>query len=465
MPVWIKNNSGSPMSGVQVRLEINTEFLISLGLMQPNGNDIRFGRPCGSSPNTLYNYFLEGPLSTPNTPVWVLPPPVPANDSVLIFMFFGNSTISGGSTLSIFSGPHSSTDSVVTSAITTASSGAQRGFRFAPTQDLLIAYFGNRTPSGTQRYVSLFEFESQQLRAQSYISAGVPGQYHYGMLTQPFWITGGQQYLLELFTGQGDQYYFGVSSQVGQHLIYYDMRYCNNCTQNTFPLSHLNGVQYGQPDFLYYLRNSITPDPGFTLGAPADSNTPAAPSNLMGLAEDQRAILSWNMSPDFDINKYFIYINSVNNPNTAMVIDSVDHPLTVDTITGLSNGTTYYFWIRAMDWYCSGRFSDFSNGISITPIGIISNTNEIPNIFALHQNYPNPFNALTRIKFELPKREFVILSIYDVAGREVRVPVSEYLAAGYYEVTFDAGDLASGVYIYKLEAGSFTDRKKMIVVK
>jgi hypothetical protein len=465
MPVWIKNNSGSPMSGVQVRLEINTEFLISLGLMQPNGNDIRFGTPCGSTPGTFINYFLEGPPNTSNTPIWVLSPTIPANDSTRIFMYFGNSGLSSGSTLNIFNGPHSSTDSVVTTNITTASSPGQRGFRFAPNEDLLVAYLGNRTPTGTQRYVTLFEVETHQILAQSFVSSGTPGQYHYAILAQPFWVLSGQQYILTLFTSQGDQYYFGTSTQVGQHLTYYDMRYCNNCTQNSLPQGAINGVQYGQPDFLYYVRNSIIPEPGYLLGAPADTNTPSPPSALIGSAGDESAILSWNMNLEFDINQYFIYQNSVNNPNTAALIDSVAHPNTIDTVTGLVNGTTYYFWVKAKDYYCSGKLSGFSNVAEITPIGIVNIQNGVPKVFALHQNYPNPFNPMTKIRFDLPKGNFVKLTVYDLVGREVAAPVSEQLGAGYFEVTLDAANLASGVYLYKIEAGDFTDRKKMIIVK
>jgi len=464
MPVWIKNNSGSPMSGVQVRLSVNTQVLISLGLMQANGNDIRFGTPCGNTPTTPYDYFIEGYMNTDSTKIWVLPPTVPANDSVLIFMFFGNSSVPAGSTLSIFSGPHSSTDSVMV-ANTNTVSNCQRGFRFAPTQNLIVTHFGKRTPNATQRYVTLFDFNSQQIVMQAQVDAGSPGVWNYNALTNAIVLNQGQQYLLELYNGTGDMYYYGTSSQIGQHLTYYDMRYCNSCTQNTFPTSVLSNYHYGTPDFLYYIYNTVTPAPGYSLRPPADTNTPAAPTNLTGVAGNQQALLRWNRNLEFDVWRYLIYRNTTNNPNTAALIDSVVHPDTTYLATGLTNGTTYYFWVRAKDRYCAGNTGPFSSVVSITPLAVGKIENEIPKVFALHQNYPNPFNPVTSIKFDIPKAGLVTLTVYDVAGREVDVPVSEYLAAGYYEVTFDAGDLASGVYIYKLEAGSFTDRKKMIVVK
>jgi type IX secretion system substrate protein len=464
MPVWIKNNSGSPMVGVQVPIRVNTQALIALGLMQANGNDIRFGIPCSFSPNTFYSYWIEGYINTDSTKIWVASPTVPANDSVLIFMFFGVSSLPAGSSLAIFSGPHSSTDSVVvTSGPGVALS--QRGFRFTPTQSLLVTHFGNRNPQGTQRYVTLFDFNSQAIVYQTQVAAGPIGVWHYDLLTQPFWVNSGQQYVLELFQGSGDGYYFGVSSQIGQHMTYGDMRYCNSCTQNTFPTSTLTNYHYGTPDLLYYVRNDVTPAPGFSLRPPADTNSPAAPTNLTGTPGNQQVFLRWNRNAEFDMFKYFVYRNTTNNPATSTLIDSTLHPDTMRTATGLTNGTTYYFWVRALDRYCSGRISGYSNVLTITPTALSHNENRIPKVFALHQNYPNPFNPVTTIKFELPKGNLVTLTVFDITGREVETPISEYLAAGYYEVTFEAENLASGVYVYKLEAGTFTDKKKMIILK
>jgi hypothetical protein len=85
--------------------------------------------------------------------------------------------------------------------------------------------------------------------------------------------------------------------------------------------------------------------------------------------------------------------------------------------------------------------------------------------FALVQNYPNPFNPSTTIEFEVPSLEFVGLKVYDVLGREVATLVNEKKAAGTYEVTFDASHLPSGVYFYRLEAGSFVQTRKMLLVR
>jgi hypothetical protein len=85
--------------------------------------------------------------------------------------------------------------------------------------------------------------------------------------------------------------------------------------------------------------------------------------------------------------------------------------------------------------------------------------------FALDQNYPNPFNPSTQIRFALRASGLARLTVYDVLGREVAVLVNGTLAAGSHSVTFDASNLTSGMYMYKLEAGGMTQTKRMTLVK
>jgi hypothetical protein len=85
--------------------------------------------------------------------------------------------------------------------------------------------------------------------------------------------------------------------------------------------------------------------------------------------------------------------------------------------------------------------------------------------FTLSQNYPNPFNPSTNINFTLPNTEFVTLKIYDVLGKEVATLINEELNAGNHTKIWDAKNLSSGVYFYKLQAGKFSETKKMILVR
>lgn len=85
--------------------------------------------------------------------------------------------------------------------------------------------------------------------------------------------------------------------------------------------------------------------------------------------------------------------------------------------------------------------------------------------YKLSENYPNPFNPSTIIKYQIPKDGHVILKIYDTLGREVASLVNEFKTAGKYNVTFNASNLASGMYIYRIAANGYTDSKKMILTK
>jgi hypothetical protein len=103
----------------------------------------------------------------------------------------------------------------------------------------------------------------------------------------------------------------------------------------------------------------------------------------------------------------------------------------------------------------------------------VEDDNAIVNEFYLEQNYPNPFNPSTKIKYSIPyviasetkQSQLVTLKVYDVLGNEVAILVNEEKSAGSYEVNFDASRLTSGIYFYKLQAGSFVATKKMILLR
>lgn len=89
----------------------------------------------------------------------------------------------------------------------------------------------------------------------------------------------------------------------------------------------------------------------------------------------------------------------------------------------------------------------------------------IPSSFALHQNYPNPFNPSTTIKFDLPHREYVNLTIYNMIGQRVETLVDGEKGAGIHRIVWNAGNLPSGVYLYRLQTGTFMQAKRMVLVK
>ena len=94
-----------------------------------------------------------------------------------------------------------------------------------------------------------------------------------------------------------------------------------------------------------------------------------------------------------------------------------------------------------------------------------SKNKSLPISFSLSQNYPNPFNPVTSIEYVVAGSEFVTLKVYDFLGREVTTLVNEYKSAGIYQINYDASNLSSGVYFYQLNAGSYSETKKMILLK
>jgi Zinc carboxypeptidase/Secretion system C-terminal sorting domain len=89
----------------------------------------------------------------------------------------------------------------------------------------------------------------------------------------------------------------------------------------------------------------------------------------------------------------------------------------------------------------------------------------LPKEYALEQNYPNPFNPVTTVQFSIVNTQFTILKVYDVLGREVATLVNEVMQPGVYTVQFDGSGLASGMYLYRLQSGSFVDVKKFVLLR
>ncbi len=103
--------------------------------------------------------------------------------------------------------------------------------------------------------------------------------------------------------------------------------------------------------------------------------------------------------------------------------------------------------------------------LSETATGINDQAFSLPNDFKLEQNYPNPFNPTTTIRYSIPKESFVTIKVYDVIGKEITSLVNERKSTGNYSINFNASNLPSGIYFYRMQAGNFVSTKKLVLLR
>jgi hypothetical protein len=195
-----------------------------------------------------------------------------------------------------------------------------------------------------------------------------------------------------------------------------------------------------------------------------------------------------------DVSMYYdtIYVTEVDTANTwAFCLCYFD---LCASITGLQSGNYFVevyrnFLLDPDSVYYIGSTSFIYSGSALTffsqsyqsacyNISEVEGYKEYPKEFTLEQNFPNPFNPGTKISYSIPTSpspplltkervgvRFVTLKVYDILGKEVAVLVNEEQPAGVYEVNWNAANLPSGVYFYKLQAGSFVETMKMILLK
>jgi hypothetical protein len=230
--------------------------------------------------------------------------------------------------------------------------------------------------------------------------------------------------------------------------------------------------------------------------SPGQNNAPSNPSGLNAVTQnDGSVILSW-IAPSDDHTPtpaitYDIVIvrkgthtptrpGEIFNSIPASPLTRLPEPGNISAVTewslfGLEDGL--YDWsVRAVDAAYVG--STFSIGtFQIGGTTSVETDVELPTEFSLEQNYPNPFNPSTKIRYAVPQnvnseKPNVSLILYDILGNEIATLVNEQKAPGFYEVNLNASSLASGVYFYriaihsdKIQAGSFVETKKMILMK
>ncbi|NCS89199.1 MAG: T9SS type A sorting domain-containing protein, partial [Ignavibacteria bacterium] len=204
-----------------------------------------------------------------------------------------------------------------------------------------------------------------------------------------------------------------------------------------------------------------TPNQWQTFAYPlTDINVPVELTSFVASVVAKNVELTWTTATEinnmgFEIEKSFdgnnfIKIGFVEGRGTS----SEAHNYLFTDKPDLQQKTKFNYRLRQVDFDGKAKYSIIVNVFY-----------DVPDNFALNQNYPNPFNPTTTINYSIAETAPVTLKIYDVTGREVSVLVDEVKQPGRYEITFDASSLASGVYFYKLNAGSFSSVKKLSVLK
>lgn len=209
----------------------------------------------------------------------------------------------------------------------------------------------------------------------------------------------------------------------------------------------------------FTILNQTPSRPG--LLAPADNDS-------LWLYRPPRPIsFTWNQSYDADLDdtlRYEIRLKGPGLNKSATVIR--DTSFAWDIMSSLQDFTTYTWTVNVK--YGSAVAASLDT-FSLRTLGFASavghNPDLAPTEYRLKQNYPNPFNPTTVIPYQLPRSEWVTLKIYDVFGREIVTLVNEKQPAGYYNVEFTGESWASGVYVYRLTAGTFREIRKFLLIK
>jgi hypothetical protein len=204
----------------------------------------------------------------------------------------------------------------------------------------------------------------------------------------------------------------------------------------------------------------FSPSWGFTTGLPAAS-APVLMNPANGAQTGASVNFAWQASTPL-VDKYWIDVAA----DSFFTFKITDTTLTQTSkiISGLIVGQKYFWRTRAHNAIGWGPFSQVWT-ITISSTVGVEEERGVPEKFALNQNYPNPFNPSTQIEFAVPQESRVTVEVYTMLGEKVATVVDEVMPVGYHTARFDASQLASGLYLYRMTSGQFTMTRKMMLVR
>ncbi len=235
---------------------------------------------------------------------------------------------------------------------------------------------------------------------------------------------------------------------------------------------YLSCIDRGDTAWGFRDPDSSRNDIGAYGGPRAVMARPVYPKGIKADAGDSTVGLSWMPNPEGDIWWYAVYRGDCSGffPSESTLIAQVAEPAWVDS--QVTMGKTYRYRVAAVN--SMGYGSGYSQEVE-GRTGVRGRKEErLPTRFFLSQNYPNPFNSNTAIGYQQSaissQRSAVSLKIYNILGQEIKTLIDEKQAPGYYSVLWDGTnqegkELPSGVYLYRLRAGRFSQTRKMVLIR
>jgi len=214
-------------------------------------------------------------------------------------------------------------------------------------------------------------------------------------------------------------------------------------------------------NFTYFRITAHTGDPQVFYDSPIDSGysvdnlAPEAPQNLIAALNPDAVYLEWDESEAEDFDYFIVYRDEA-------IVEHTVKPNYTDTDVVV--GEDYIYKVQAVDVH--GNQSDFSDplGVSYELSGIHEYSGN-PKDYTLMQNFPNPFNPTTTIRYDIPEATNVTLTIYNMNGQVVDRLINQKQEPGFYSVNWNARNVSTGVYIYRIQVDGFSSVKKCIVIK
>ena len=189
------------------------------------------------------------------------------------------------------------------------------------------------------------------------------------------------------------------------------------------------------------------------------------PQDQVTLASADTIDFVWSSSFDVDNDPLEYELNIFGSGLDTTIGSLADTSLEFLSDNILQPGTTYQWTVSVFDGLISVTSPDTFSFTTPVLTQIEDGLDQIPLTFSLKQNYPNPFNPVTTIRYEIPRSAAVKIEVYNIVGQKVAILVDEQKEPGYHNVQWDASQLASGIYLYRIVAADFVRTYRMMLVK